>query len=88
MKSEKDWPDAESFGGVVEVSCTNGDENSVWSEEIGFLVSPDGTHNSTPYWVVEIDDHVFSLEEQMSLRKAQEIVENVLLSLRIQVMVS
>ena len=86
MKSEKDWPDPKSFGGIVEVFCISGHENSHWSEGIGISISPEGTHNSTPYWVAEIDDHVFSFEEQMSLLKAQEIVENVLLGLRIQVM--
>lgn len=86
MKSEKDWPDPESFGGILEVFCTIGDENTAWSEDIGISISPHGTDTSTPYWVAEIDDHIFSFEEQMSLRKAQEIVENVLLGLRIQVM--
>ena len=49
---------------------------------------PRGKRTTTRYWIAEIDEHALSLEEQLSLRKTQEIVENILLSLRIRVMAS
>lgn len=87
-QSKKNWPNPECFDVAIEVVCTNGDEDTIWSDYIGIAIMQYDNRESGPYWVAVIGDYQFSLEEQMSLRKAQEIVENVLLSLRIQVMVS